>query len=107
MPEANNMGPMSRAPYWMLALLAAIALAIPFAEWRVLGAPTLLSIIAAGALSLTLGAIPLVAGRRLRNGHAERARMCRECRAVSWPSDLDVGFCLMCGSTRPRIALAR
>lgn len=94
---------MSRTPYWLLAGLALTACAVPFAEWLYLGAPSLVSLVAAAAFCLMAALLPFLSGRRVQGGHPQRARVCRECHALSWPNDLDLGFCLMCGSTRPRV----
>lgn len=80
--------------------------AIPLWEWYAEGAASLVSLATAAMFTAMLIALPFLLGRRLHHGHAERAAMCRECHSLRWPSDVNLGFCLQCGSTRQPVPVA-
>lgn len=86
----------------MLFLVAA-SWAIPLVEFFLYGAPSVLSLATAAMFTVMLATLPLLSGRRLHRGHAERAVMCRDCHALRWPTEMDFGFCIHCGSARPAV----
>ena len=86
-----------------LAFLAAAAWAIPAFEFLRYGTVSVISAVTALMFTAMLIAFPFLNGRRVKDGHAQRAVMCRDCHGLRWPTDLDVGFCIHCGSLRPAV----
>lgn len=90
----------------MLVALAVAAWAIPAWELATLGTVSVVSVVSASMLTAMLLAWPFLNGRRLHHGHAEKALMCRDCKALRWPNELSFGFCIHCGSARPAVQMA-
>lgn len=86
-----------------MLFLVAVSWAIPLGEYLYYGVVSIISLVTAAMFTVMLAALPFISGRRLHHGHAQRAMMCRDCRSLRWPSDLDVGFCIHCGSVRPAV----
>ena len=90
----------------MLALLGAVAWAVPAWELWARGAVSVVSVVTAAMFTAMLVAWPLLNGRRMHQARIEKAVMCRDCHNLRWPSELDVGFCIHCGSARPAVRVA-
>ncbi len=86
-----------------LVCLVVASWAIPVGEYLYYGMVSTISVATAAMFTAMLAMLPFLSGRRLRKGHAERAMMCRDCRSLRWPTDLDFGFCIHCGSARAAI----
>lgn len=86
-----------------LVILAVAAWAIPAFELARYGMVSAISVVTAAMFTAMLVAFPFLNGRRVKSGHTERAVMCRDCHSLRWPTDLDVGFCIHCGSIRPAV----
>lgn len=89
----------------ILALLAAAAWGVPVWEVLYYGAVSAMSVVTASMFTAMLIAWPLLNGRRLNHGRAEKAMMCRDCHNLRWPNE-SFGFCIHCGSSRPAVRMA-
>lgn len=92
-------------PRMIVATLCAItALSWAVTAWQIYvgGLAGLDIMVAANALMFTAMLVvwPFLNGRRVRAKQIERAAMCRDCHAFSWPGELAFGFCIHCGSTK-------
>lgn len=96
---------MTRVPQVLwLVLLTVLSWSLPAWEYGMHGRVSVLSVVTALMFTAMLVAWPFLTGHRVHGAHLEHARMCRDCHALRWPGDLDVGFCLHCGSTRTTVA---
>lgn len=86
-----------------MVFLVLASWAIPVGEYLVYDTVSVISVVTAAMFTIMLAAMPFLSGRRLHQGHAERAMMCRDCRSLRWPNELSVGFCIHCGSMRPAV----
>lgn len=89
----------------MLVILGAAAWAIPAWEYSTQGMVSIVSVVTASMFTVMVAAWPFLSGRRLNHARMEKAAMCRDCHSLRWPSELDVGFCIHCGSVRPAVRM--
>lgn len=92
------------SPVLWLVLLTVLSWSLPVWEYATHGTVSVLSATTALMFTVMLVSWPLLTGRRVHGAHVERARMCRDCLALRWPGELDFGFCIHCGSSRPAVA---
>ena len=87
----------------LLIGLGAASWAVPAWEYATHGMVSIVSVVTATMFTAMVAAWPFLNGRRVHHARVEKAVMCRDCRSLRWPSDLDVGFCIHCGSMRAAI----
>lgn len=93
----------SRESLGLLIVVTVAAWGIPVFELFYYGSVSLVSLATASMLTILLGLWPFLSGKRLHEGQLQRALMCVECRAFTWPTEQAIGFCLRCGSTKKAI----
>lgn len=89
-----------RESFALLIVLTVASWGIPAFELAYYGNASILSMATALMLTLMLGVWPFMTGKRVQNGQIERAKMCVDCKSLSWPAEQAMGFCIRCGSTK-------
>lgn len=92
-----------RESFALLIVLTVASWGIPTFELLYYGSASILSMATALMLTLMLGVWPFLTGKRVQNGHLERAMMCVDCKSLSWPAEQAMGFCIRCGSTKKAV----
>lgn len=92
-----------RESFALLIVLTVAAWGIPAFELAYYGDASILSMVTALMLTAMLGVWPFLTGKRVQNGHVERAMMCVDCKSLSWPAEQALGFCIRCGSTKKAV----
>lgn len=92
-----------RESFALLIVLTVASWGIPVFELFYYGNASMLSMVTALMLTAMLGVWPFLTGKRLQNGHLEKAMMCVECKSLSWPAEQAMSFCMRCGSTKKAV----